>query len=121
MSGAASDLRPGLSTQMIEIHEPLRQLFVIETTPDAMLQIMDSNKTIGRLVRNDWVHLATLDPESSRIHLFRHHRFEVYQPEIDTLPIVSSSVEWYRGWRDNLGCALIRGDSLTRTSVVETE
>jgi len=77
MSGAASDLRPGLSQQMIEIHEPLRQLFVIEATPDAMLQIMDSNKAIGRLVRNDWVQLATLDPDSSRIHLFRNNRFEV--------------------------------------------
>jgi len=34
MTGAASDLRPGLSQQMIDIfHEPMRILFGIETTP----------------------------------------------------------------------------------------
>lgn len=108
MTGAASDMRPGLSLQMIEIHEPLRQLFVIETTPDAMLQIMDNNKAIGCLVRNDWVQLATLDPDSSRIHLFRNNRFEVYEPETNDLPVVSSSIDWYRGWRDHLKPALIR-------------
>ncbi|MCA9064235.1 MAG: DUF2309 domain-containing protein, partial [Planctomycetaceae bacterium] len=40
MTGAASDLRPGLSAQMVEIHEPLRILFVVETTPAAMERIM---------------------------------------------------------------------------------
>ena len=37
MDGAASDLRTGLPWQMVEIHEPVRLLFVIETTPEAML------------------------------------------------------------------------------------
>src|SRR5262249_56378864 len=37
MDGAASDLRTGLPWQMVEIHEPVRQLFVIETTPQATL------------------------------------------------------------------------------------
>ena len=43
MNGAASDLRTGLPWQMVEIHEPVRLLFVIETTPEAMLRIMDRN------------------------------------------------------------------------------
>ena len=34
MDGAASDLRTGLPWQMVEIHEPVRLLFVCETTPD---------------------------------------------------------------------------------------
>ena len=40
----ASDLRTGLPWQMVEIHEPVRILFIIETTVEAMLQIMDRNK-----------------------------------------------------------------------------
>ena len=36
MDGAASDLRTGLAAQMVEIHEPVRLLVVIETTPQAM-------------------------------------------------------------------------------------
>ena len=43
MDGAASDLRTGLPWQMVEIHEPVRSLFVIETTPEAMLRIMERN------------------------------------------------------------------------------
>ena len=68
MDGAASDLRPGLPWQMVEIHEPMRILFVVETTPEAMLGIMARDPAIGRLVRNGWVQLATLDPDSPTIH-----------------------------------------------------
>ena len=43
MDGAASDLRTGLPWQMVEIHEPVRSLFLIETTAESMLRIMDRN------------------------------------------------------------------------------
>jgi uncharacterized protein YbcC (UPF0753/DUF2309 family) len=108
MEGASGDLRPGLSMQMTEIHEPMRALFVIETTPKAMLSIMDRNPTIGRLVRNDWAQMATLDPSSRAIHLFEHGSFRPYRPPPSaTLPVVGSSLDWYRGRRDHLGFAAI--------------
>src|SRR5205814_950645 len=44
MDGAASDLRTGLPWQGVEIHEPFRLLFVIETTPEAIEEIMESNE-----------------------------------------------------------------------------
>ena len=42
MDGAASDLRPGLPWQMVEIHEPMRLLIVVETTPEAMVDLMSA-------------------------------------------------------------------------------
>lgn len=107
MEGAASDLRPGLSAQMTEIHEPLRLLFVIETSPEAILSIMQRNPGIDVLVRNQWVHVAVLDPDSSRIQIYRHGKFEPYQPQQTELPQVAHSIDWYRGWRDHLGFARI--------------
>jgi uncharacterized protein len=107
MTGAASDLKPGLSAQMVEIHEPVRILFVIETTPTAMLKIIDQNPAIARLCRGDWVQLATLDATSSTIHLYRRGDFAEYTPETSELPEVSSSADWYRGQRDHLGFATI--------------
>ncbi len=107
MEGAASDLRTGLSAQMVEIHEPMRVLFVIETTPAVMEGIMNRNPVIARLCRNEWVQLATLSPADSTIHLFRNGKFERYEAESDQLPETASSVDWYRGWRDHLGYAVI--------------
>ena len=107
VNGAASDLRPGLPWQMVEIHEPVRLSFVIETTPEAMLGIMAANAGIARLVRGNWVQLATLDPHSSTIQLFQNGEFVPYQPASTELPEAASSVDWYRGWRDHLGFASI--------------
>lgn len=107
MDGAASDLRTGLSSQMVEIHEPLRLLFIIETKPDVMQHIMDANAEIRRLCRNEWVQLSVLDPDSSTIHHFRNGQFETYQPAKRELPEVERSIDWYRGWRDHLGYAIV--------------
>jgi hypothetical protein len=111
MDGPESDLRPGLPWQMVEIHEPVRILFMIETTPEAMFSIMERSAPIKQLVTNDWVQLALIDPNSPQIKLYRHGRFEPYSPETTTLPIVPSSIEWYRGWRDHLGYASILSGS----------
>ena len=70
MDGAASDLRTGLPWQMVEIHEPVRSLFIIETTPEAMLRIMDRNEGIGRMCRNGWIQLALVDPVTREVHVF---------------------------------------------------
>jgi len=102
MDGAASDLRTGLPWQMVEIHEPVRSLFIIETTAQSMLSIMDRNAGIGRLCRNGWVQLALLHPETRAVSVFLDGRFEPYQTEAATLPQAASSTDWYRGWRDHL-------------------
>jgi uncharacterized protein YbcC (UPF0753/DUF2309 family) len=108
MDGYASDLRPGLPHQGVEIHEPLRLLFVIESTPERMLSIMRRNETVGRILRNGWAQLAVLDPESNQLQVYRACAFEPYVPESTQLPIATSSVDWYRGWREHLGFASIQ-------------
>jgi uncharacterized protein YbcC (UPF0753/DUF2309 family) len=108
MDGAASDLRPGLPWQGVDIHEPVRLLFVVETTPEAMLQIMNDNPNVGAICRNGWAQLAVLDPNSNRIQRFVNGQFEDYKPIVHELPSVESSLEWYRGWRDHLPFGLIK-------------
>lgn len=109
MDGAASDLRTGLPWQMVEIHEPVRLLFIIENTPEVMLGIFERHPEIATVVRNGWVQLATLDPDSGSIHLFERGEFRPYQPQSSELPKAASSTDWYRGWRDNLEFAKITG------------
>src|SRR5690606_26172850 len=109
MDGCSSDLRPGLPWQMVEIHEPVRLIFIVETTPDALLRIMERDQGIRKLCRNGWLQLATLSPDSARIHLFNRGRFTEYTPESGSLPEASSSIDWYRGWRDHLEFARVVG------------
>ncbi|MFN0199838.1 MAG: putative inorganic carbon transporter subunit DabA, partial [Planctomycetaceae bacterium] len=113
MEGAASDLRTGLSQQMVEIHEPLRILFLVESTPQALLSIMERNAEINRMVRNRWVQLGTFDAATNLIQIFNDGRFEPYVSAPTSLPVVKSSIDWYRGWRDHLGCASIVADAPT--------
>lgn len=107
MDGAASDLRLGLPWQGVEIHEPMRLLFVMESTPDVMNKIMDRNPQVARILRNGWAQLAVLDPWSPRISLLRDGRFEEFRPIEGDLPLASSSSDWYRGWRDHLEFSII--------------
>lgn len=109
MEGAASDLRPGLSQQKIEIHEPMRILFIIEAPPESMVRVMKANPYIAQLCKNEWVQLATVTPDSGEVHIFTPTGFVPYRPGADPLPKAPTSVDWYRGWRDNLGCAEITG------------
>lgn len=109
MDGASSDLRPGLPWQMVEIHEAMRVLFVVETTPEVLMQVMDREEALGRPARHSWVQLATLDPSSSVIHVFQDGRFRRHEPGAGDLPVVPSSLAWYQGRRDHLGFASIAG------------
>lgn len=106
MDGYSSDLRTGLPFQSIEIHEPMRLVFVVETTPEAILSIMDRLPQVGRILRNGWGQLALLDPNSSQLQVYHRGQFYPYRSEIAELPTAPTSLDWYRGWREHLGFAL---------------
>jgi uncharacterized protein YbcC (UPF0753/DUF2309 family) len=108
MDGASSDLRTGLPLQMVEIHEPVRSLFLIETTAEAMLGIIDRDPGIARFCRNGWVQLAVLHPQTREIKVFDEGEFHPYQLRSTEIPSARSSADWYRGWRDHLEFAEIQ-------------
>lgn len=116
MEGAASDLRPGLSQQKIEIHEPMRILFIIEALPEAMERVMKANAYVAQLCKNEWVQLATVSPHNGAVHIFTPGGFVPYRPNLKELPKAPTSVDWYRGWREHLGCAEIESESELATT-----
>jgi uncharacterized protein YbcC (UPF0753/DUF2309 family) len=107
MNGHASDLRTGLPWQMVEIHEPVRILFVIESTPERLMGVISKNPELTQLVENQWVRLATLDPESGEVHVRRGGMFEKLDASDEPLPRVASSVDWYQGKLQHLPIARI--------------
>ncbi|MCU0720773.1 MAG: DUF2309 domain-containing protein [Pirellula sp.] len=109
MSGATSDLRPGLSAQMVEIHEPMRLLFVVQSDPQTLRRIIDSNSAIQLLVENRWVQLATFEPKSNQILIYENRQFLVWDEALKPIPIVKRSQDWYQRKRDSLTSVTISG------------
>ncbi len=102
MDGHASDLRTGLPWQMVEIHEPVRLLAIIEATPERVLAAAQATPSVWRLVRNEWLAVATLDPDSNAIHVLEGGHFVPYVPEATALPVVESSHAAFRGKKQHL-------------------
>lgn len=107
MDGAGSDLRTGLPWQMVEIHEPVRLLFVIETTPAVILGIMERLPLVATYIRHGWVQLALLAPDAPTLQVYRDGAFHPYEPTTTDLAKAATSQDWYRGWRDHLEFAAI--------------
>lgn len=121
MDGAASDLRTGLPWQMVENHEPVRLLNIVESTPEAMLCILERQEDIGKLCRNNWVRLAVLHPITRELSIYQNGRFQKYHPEASALPVAISSADWYRGWRDHLEFAQIKAGEVLGPKEEELE
>jgi uncharacterized protein YbcC (UPF0753/DUF2309 family) len=114
MDGHASDLRTGLPWQMVEIHEPVRMLFAIETTPERFDRVMNGSAPLRRAVVNRWIRVATIDPESGRVHVRRDGGFEEFEGTVERLPVAFRSAEWYRGKGAHLAMAWIQGEGRGR-------
>jgi uncharacterized protein YbcC (UPF0753/DUF2309 family) len=102
MDGHASDLRTGLPWQMVEIHEPVRALFIVETTPKRLIKVLAAIPALEELVKNRWVRFATIDPASGQIHVRRDSGFEEFDGPVERLPVAFSSPEWYQGKLEHL-------------------
>lgn len=109
MNGYESDLRTGLPWQMVEIHEPVRILFVVETTPDRVLSTIRANPLLWEFLDNRWIRLATVDPEDATlIHYYNGGgQWERIEGDDERLARASSSVDWYHGKLEHLPMARI--------------
>ncbi len=105
MDGHASDLRTGLPWQMVEIHEPVRLLLVVEAGPDRLSAIVAANPALERLVGGGWIQFVAWEPERDAMHVYQDGAFQLYSPERTAFPVVARSAEVYVGSRDHLGCA----------------
>ncbi|MCA9544488.1 MAG: DUF2309 domain-containing protein [Myxococcales bacterium] len=102
MDGHQSDLRIGLYHQMVELHEPVRLLCVVEAPPERLLAIAQARPMVGRLVTNGWVLLASLDPATGAVQYFEDGAFRPWPTPLDPLPRVPTSSDWFRGNRGYL-------------------
>ncbi len=70
MTGFESDLRTGLPTQMVDIHEPIRLLLVIEHEPDVIARVIAKMPEATEWVSGQWLWLVCQRPHSSEQLLY---------------------------------------------------
>jgi uncharacterized protein YbcC (UPF0753/DUF2309 family) len=97
-NGSDGDLRPGLPWQMIEVHDPVRLLVVVEHQPEAVLKAIQSSPEVYEWYKNEWVHIMAFDPTSQSLYYFRNGQFEPYQTlmadhEIKTIDNLQDFIE----------------------------
>lgn len=107
MNGYQGDLRTGLPWQMVEIHEPVRILFVVETTPERLMPVIEANAQLNEFLTNRWIRLATLDPDTKEVKVYRDGIFEKLEGDEEALPTARTSADWYSGKIEHLPVARI--------------
>lgn len=80
-NGADGDLRTGLPYQMVEIHDPIRLLMIVEQDPEVVMKVLQANPATYEWVKNYWIHLVVIDPFTGTFLRYRDEGFEPYQPE----------------------------------------
>lgn len=107
MNGHASDLRTGLPWQMVEVHEPVRLLLIVESTPERVLDAAFRSPLVKELIEGRWLRLATIDPSDGRVQVYRAGAFVPQAAVAGALPTATSSIAWYRGKLEHLPIARI--------------
>ncbi|MEY2631809.1 MAG: hypothetical protein RIR00_463 [Pseudomonadota bacterium] len=109
MDGTASDLRTGLPWQMVEIHEPMRLLVVVEQLPEVLTAIYQRQPALQELVGNGWIVLAAKDPYSPAIHRFIPGRgWQLWPGGPMLTPTLEQSADWFTGRHEALAPVLLR-------------
>ncbi len=86
MSGNLSDLRTGLPSQTVlkdglPYHEPIRLITLIEAPFEHAKQVFESVVAVKSLVRNGWIRMLIIDPETHSVSLYERgewkHNYQI--------------------------------------------
>lgn len=85
-NGLDGDLRTGLPLQMVEIHDPIRLLIIVEQYPDVVLKTIQSHNETFEWFQNEWVHLVVIDPDNKSFYRF-------YNGQMQTLALLRVPIQ----------------------------
>lgn len=89
-NGSDGDLRPGLPSQMIEVHDPVRLMIMVEHYPEIVLQaITGQDEANYEHYLNEWVLIIAIHPETRELFLFRNGEFVSFKPLPEKIETVS--------------------------------
>jgi uncharacterized protein YbcC (UPF0753/DUF2309 family) len=78
-NGVDGDLRTGLPSQMIEVHQPARLLIVAEQTTDILDKTIANLGPLKEWLDNEWVRFVSCHPLSHQLSLYSASGWEVIE------------------------------------------
>lgn len=82
-NGVEGDLRTGLPSQMIEVHEPARLLIVVEQSREILDKSLANIGALKEWLDNDWVRLVSCHPLTHELFLYSQCRWEAIDLPVD--------------------------------------
>lgn len=79
------DLRPGLPLQMIEVHDPIRLMIIVEHYPEVVLNTIKISDELYDWFEKNWVHLMAIHPDNGEFYYFKKGAFVHYLPVKDEI------------------------------------
>jgi uncharacterized protein YbcC (UPF0753/DUF2309 family) len=89
------DLRPGLPVQMIEVHDPVRLLVIVEHFPEIVLKTIQSTPEMYEWYKNEWVHIMAIHPGTREFYYFNEEKFTPYHPTEQELAPIKDPVSFF--------------------------
>lgn len=92
-NGVEGDLRTGLPSQMIEVHEPARLLIVVEQSTEVIDQALAKLGALKEWLDNDWLRFASCHPMSRELLLYRRNGWQAIELPADKVTPTASRSE----------------------------
>ena len=107
-NGIDGDLRPGLPSQMIEVHDPIRLMVIVEHFPEIVLASIQKSAQTYEWFQNEWIHLMVVNPETQELSYFKNGGFSIYQPLQKSLDSVHDIAILLESHQENFPVYLIK-------------
>lgn len=108
MNGVDSDLRTGLPKQMIEIHDPIRCLFIVEKNPDQLHSLLKNNPLILDWFEKRWAFLVAVNPSDLQTYQYQPRKgFQPFLTDLSQVKTILDVGEYVSSTRESLHFGLI--------------
>lgn len=111
-NGTDGDLRTGLPSQMIEIHDPTRLLMIVEHLPEIVLKVIQSTPELYRWFDHEWGHLVVVNPETKALYRFSSSEFVPYKPLCTDLGVAHDLMPLLESSSENLPVTVLRREAV---------
>ncbi|MFO1471973.1 MAG: DUF2309 domain-containing protein [Turneriella sp.] len=106
-NGSEGDLRTGLPEQMIEIHDPVRLLVVVEQQLEIVVKVLEANQAVNAWIEKDWIKFCVYDYVKNCFYWARNGKFEEIHFSEEHPPVFKDSMAAFAGQRDNVIPAIL--------------